>query len=236
MAGQKTLAPNGDQRAESLSWLYMMLFLPFGISSGFVSVALAYGLAQAHVPTVAIAGLMALPFAVLSWKVLWAPIVDCVWTYRGWHLASSLVVALGVLVQGLIPMTEASLPVAAVVVFLTTVASTGVGMATSGLMAHAVSPARQGEAAGWCQAGNLGGSGIGGGLGLWLTQHAGGMPVAGIIVALTCVLSTLALIPLIEPEQDHRAPRMIDTGRKVVKDLLSWSRKPGQVAKREFRP
>jgi len=219
MAGRKTLAPDGDQRAKSRSWLYMMLFLPYGVPSGFVSVALAYGLAQAHVPTVAIAGLVALPFAVLSWKVLWAPIVDCVWTYRGWHLASSLVVALGVLIQGLIPMTEASLPEAAVVVLLTTVASTGVGMAVSGLMAHAVSPARKGEAAGWCQAGNLGGSGIGGGLGLWLAQHAGGMPVAGIIVALICVLSTLALIPLIEPVHDHRAPRMIDTGRKVVKDL-----------------
>ncbi len=55
MAGRKTLAPDGDQRAKSRSWLYMMLFLPYGVPSGFVSVALAYGLAQAHVPTVAIA-------------------------------------------------------------------------------------------------------------------------------------------------------------------------------------
>jgi MFS transporter, PAT family, beta-lactamase induction signal transducer AmpG len=57
------------------------------------------------------------------------------------------------------------------VVFISQVASTLVMLPLGGLMAHTVSDDMKGRAAGWYQAGNLGGNGIGGGAGVWLAAH-----------------------------------------------------------------
>jgi len=53
-----------------------------------------------------------------------------------------------------------------------------------GLLAHTVAEGAKGRAAGWYQAGNLGGNGIGGGVGVWLASHfskeiaGGGLAIA----------------------------------------------------------
>jgi PAT family beta-lactamase induction signal transducer AmpG len=54
--------------------------------------------------------------------------------------------------------------------------------------------AKRGAVAGWGNAGALGGTGMGGGLGIWLTGHAGGFGVATMILAPITLLSALPLM------------------------------------------
>ena len=58
-----------------------------------------------------------------------------------------------------------------IVVFVSQVAGTLIVLPLGGLMAHTVAEEAKGRAAGWYQAGNLGGNGVGGGLGVWLASH-----------------------------------------------------------------
>jgi len=70
------------------------------------------------------------------------------------------------------------------VVFISQVAGTLIVLPVGGLMAHTVAENAKGRAAGWYQAGNLGGNGIGGGVGVWLASHfskeiaGGGLAIA----------------------------------------------------------
>ena len=57
------------------------------------------------------------------------------------------------------------------IVFISQVASTFIVLPVGGLMAHTVANQAKGRAAGWYEAGNLGGTGIGGGAGVWLANH-----------------------------------------------------------------
>ena len=57
------------------------------------------------------------------------------------------------------------------VVFISQVAGTLIVLPVGGLMAHTVAEEAKGRAAGWYQAGNLGGNGVGGGAGVWLASH-----------------------------------------------------------------
>lgn len=205
-------------------WRYAVLFLPYGLASGFVVVTLAYALAAAKVPTVAIGGLVALQLLPQTWKFLYSPIIDCVWTYKRWYVGSAVLTGVLLAGAGLLPMTLASLPALSLMVLLSSIASSGTGTATSGLLAHAVPDHQKGRASGWSQVGNIGGQGMGGGLGLWVAQHAGGMPMAGLVIGGLCAISALALIGLVEPGHDHRAPNLTATVANVGKDLWALVR------------
>jgi len=61
-----------------------------------------------------------------------------------------------------------------------------------GLMAHTVGEEAKGRAAGWYQAGNLGGTGIGGGAGVWLASHFS-KETAGIALSLAMLACVIAL-------------------------------------------
>jgi len=214
----------GDETRPVGHWRYAVLFLPYGLASGFVTVTLAFVLAQAKVPTVAIGGLIALQLAPQTWKFLYTPVIDCVWDYRRWYVGSAVLTGLFIAATGLLPMNLSALPVLSLLTLLASIASSGCGTTTSGLIAHGVPDGQKGRASGWSQAGNIGGLGVGGGLGLWVAQHAGGMPAAGAVVGLLCVLSALPLIGLVEPAHDHRAPTLQKTVGNVLRDLMTLVR------------
>src|SRR5437879_11851865 len=71
----------------------------------------------------------------------------------------------------LLPLHQNTVVVLMTVVFISQVAGTLIVLPVGGLMAHAVAESAKGRAAGWYQAGNLGGNGIGGGVGVWLASH-----------------------------------------------------------------
>lgn len=170
-------------------WAYTLLFAPFGMQGGFLTVTLAYQLGEAKVSTEAIAGLIALFLVPQSWKFLWAPVVDLTWTRRGWYGAALLTSAVGLVAMGWFGGDGSALGVLTAVVVTSSFASTVIGMAVESLMVHSTPDDQKGRAAGWFQAGNLGGAGIGGGLALWLIQDRG--------LSVTASAAALAAISLL---------------------------------------
>jgi MFS family permease len=150
-----------------------VLIIPFGAVSGYVQVAMAF-LATKHGLTVSDAAmLVAVGMFPHVWKFFWAPVVDMTFNRKRWYMVSVALCAIGITAMSAIPLERSNLLLLHTVILLTNLASTFLGMAIEGLMAHATPPEDQGRVGGWFQAGNLGGSGLGGGAGLWM---ATGLP------------------------------------------------------------
>jgi PAT family beta-lactamase induction signal transducer AmpG len=203
--------------------LYFVLFLPFGATSGFVSVALAYVGSHHGLSATQIADLSAISLAPQAYKFLWAPVNDTIWTRKGWYLSAVVVSALTIVAIGFVPIQADRLGTLEVLIYVNSVASTLVAMSTESMMAHATPLEGRGRAAGWSQAGNLGGAGIAGGIGLALMQFFSQAWVACALLGAALIACSLALIPLPEPakEEGSLEKRFLE----VVKDLWSviWS-------------
>jgi len=236
---------------------FTLLIVPFGAVSGFVSVVLAF-LATKHGLTVEEgASLIAVGMIPHAWKFFWAPVADMTFSRKGWYVVANALCAIGVFLLGAIPLGPENLRVLQVVIFVTNLASTFVGMAVEGLMAHATAPEERGRVGGWFQAGNLGGSGIGGGLGLWLaTNYApgwvSGIPavgpalaanldagrVSGGVLALVFVLCGLPLLAIHDPGREARTGSVFGAVKDIAVDLwgLARSRTPLLAALLCFLP
>ncbi|TPW01570.1 MAG: major facilitator transporter, partial [bacterium] len=200
-------------------WVFMVLIIPFGVVSGYVTVAIAYYLKQAGVSVGQVAGIVALALLPHTWKFLWAPVIDATLSQKTWYWIGAILTAVGIALMGAMPPTKAGLAILSVVVFLTSSATSFIGMAVESLMAHATPEELKGRAGGWFQAGNLGGSGIGGGLGLWLTQNLAAAWLAGVIVAVLCFLCALALFLLPETGRSHPPGGLVTGLKSSIQDL-----------------
>jgi len=152
--------------------LFLILFVPMGISNGYVVVTLAYLLAAAGIDAMGIAALGAWSLVPQMGKVLGGPLVDTTLTNKLWFLLSAVATGLFMIAASVITPTAANFTLIAVLAFLFSTASAFNALAADSIMAYATVPEEKGRAGGWSQAGNLGGSGLGGGLGLWLSQNA----------------------------------------------------------------
>jgi PAT family beta-lactamase induction signal transducer AmpG len=166
--------------------IFAVLFAPFGISSGYVSVTLAFLLARAGLPTAVVATLIALSVFPQTWKMLWAPLVDTVGNPKLWYGLGTATVGATILAMSVLPMTRGEVPVFSAMIIFSSVASTLVSMSTEIFMANQTPPELRGRASGWSQAGNLGGNGIGGGIGLLLAEHVSSPWVSGAVLAAIC--------------------------------------------------
>lgn len=197
---------------------FMFLIAPFGAISGFVSVTVAWQLTAAGVSVAQVAGIVALVLLPHTWKFLWAPITDSTLTQKHWYLISSIATGLGIAAVGFMPPTRAGLSALAAVVFLASLATTFMGMAVESLMAHSTPFELKGRAGGWFQAGNLGGGGLGGGLGLWLVTRVPEPWMPGAIVGGLCLACAFALLAVPSPpiqRHDDLAARL----RESLRDL-----------------
>jgi PAT family beta-lactamase induction signal transducer AmpG len=210
-------------RRHSHPSVYMFLITPFGVVGGYLTVALAFLLAKNHVSVEAIAALAAAALVPNVWKFLWAPVVDTTLTSRAWYLIGSVLTSAGIWAMGVLPMTSASVPMLTIIVLVANFAATLVGMATDSLMARATPDEEKGRAGGWFQAGNLGGSGIGGGVGLMLAQHLGAPWMVGAILAVLCLLCAIPLAFMYEPPR-VRPRGVIQSVKFVVADVWSLAR------------
>lgn len=166
--------------------IFAVLFAPFGISSGYVTVTLGFLLARAGVSTAIIGALIALSVWPQTWKMLWAPVVDTVGNPKLWYGLGTSLVGGTILLMSVLPMTGAEVPVFSTLIIVSSVASTLVSMSTEIFMANQTPPELRGRASGWSQAGNLGGAGIGGGIGLLLAEHVSHAWVSGAVLAAIC--------------------------------------------------
>jgi MFS family permease len=199
--------------------VFLVLIAPFGAMGGYLSVAVAYQLTQAGVGVDDVAGLIAASFVPQTWKFLWAPIADTTLTRRTWYLAAAAVSAVGIYLTGAVPANAGSLPLLYAVVIVSNFAVTFLAMATESLMIHNATPEEQGRASGWFQAGNLGGTGLGGGLGLWLAQTLPQPWMSGAILGAMCALCAAPLWLVSEPQRVARDGPYVRTLLAVGKDL-----------------
>lgn len=180
-------------RESTRPFLFFFLDLPSGISSGFASITLPFVLTQAGFSVAAASAIVALGVSANLWRFLWGPIADLTLTARRWYLIGLITTAATLFLLSVVPLRASSSGLIYAVVFISQVASTLVMLPLGGMMAHTVAEESKGRAAGWYQAGNLGGNGIGGGAGVWLAAHYS-KEIAGAALAISMLVCALALL------------------------------------------
>ncbi len=201
--------------------IFTLLILPLGIMGGYVTVTLAFLYAKEGISVEKIATLVAAVLLPHIFKFAWAPLIDSTFTLKKWYLISNIVSTSGILATGILPIKDSSLPLLTFIVIFSNFTVTFLSMATEGLMAHDIPEVLKGRAAGFYQAGNLGGAGLGGGAGLWLAQRLPEEWMVSAILAFTAFLCCTGLFFLSEPESTIREPQMRDTYLNLYQDL--WS-------------
>jgi len=197
----------------------MLLIMPFGVLNGYLVVTLAYVLSHAGLKVEQIAGLIALSYVPHTWKFLWAPIADTTLSRKTWYLIGGITTAITMALTGLIPANAGHMAQLSALILISNFAVTLVGMSTESLMAHNATEAEKGRAGGWFQAGNLGGSGIGGGIGLTLAQKLPEPWMAGTALAVGCLACASGLFLIPEPASTIRGSKMTTSLLNVVKDI-----------------
>ena len=188
---------------------------------GYVTVTIAWLYANEEISIEKIAALVAAILLPQIFRFIWAPLLDSTLSLKKWYLIANIVSAFGILATGIPPIKESSLPLLTFIVIFSNFTVTFLCMATEGLMAHDVPEELKGRAAGFYQAGNLGGAGLGGGAGLWLVQRLPEEWMVGAILAITCLCCCCALLFLKEPKSAIRESHILDTYRNLFQDV--WS-------------
>lgn len=204
--------------------VFLVLILPFGVTSGFLTVALAYLLSQSGISVEKVAALVALSFLPHTWKFAWAPIADVSLSRKTWYVIGAVLSGAGLWAMAALPANLSTLPVLSAVVLVCNLGVTFLGMSVESLMAYGTPEHQKGRAGGWFQAGNLGGSGLGGGAGLWMAQHLQAPWISGAILGVACLLCCLALMFVPEPHSEHREASIAKSLANVVADLWSVAR------------
>src|SRR5436190_22681921 len=158
-------------RDSTRPFVFFFLVLPYGISSGFVSITLPFVLTRVGffggAGSVDRGHRRVGKSLAISLGTGGGPDFDrAPLVFVGtWHICGDVVASCASAAP------SKRLAVLMIVVFVSQVAGTLIVLPVGGLMVHRVAEGAKGRAAGWYQAGNLGGNGIGGGVGVWLASH-----------------------------------------------------------------
>ena len=201
--------------------IFTLLMLPFGIMTGYVTITLAYLFALEGISVEKIAALVGAVLLPNILRFIWAPLLDSTLSLKKWYVIANIVSTFGILATGILPIKESSLPLLTLIVIFSNFTVTFLSQATEGLMAHSVPDELRGRAAGFFQAGNLGGIGLGGGAGLWLAQRLPEEWMVAAILAIVSLLCSAGLFFLSEPKSGIRKLRLNKTYQNLFADV--WS-------------
>ncbi len=204
--------------------------MPFGLAVGYAQVTVPFVLGARGLEVVTIAGVSTIAQWPHAWKILWAPALDTGWKRRNWFYGAVIAAALFLALTTFIPPDQNRHfgPLSLLAIYTITLAAAQAAAATSSaavdtLMAVTLPNEKKGAAAGWSMAGNLGGTGVGGAVALWLVQHCKpattGMVLAGICVA--CAIPAM----FVHEEPLKRTPRPGETHEPAM-----FARLTGAVA------
>lgn len=197
------IAGDGGAKKTPHPVVWTILYLPFGAFSGFVGVGLTF-LATRHGMSISEGALLNGAQLATQWlKWLWAPVVDITLTPRRWYVLATGASALGVLAMSAVPLGPETLPVLLAIIAVASLVRSVVGMAIESLIAASTPPDQIGRVSAWFQAGNLGGNGLGGALGLFLLVNLPKPWMAGAVMAALFVLCTLVLRHTTNPSHGH---------------------------------
>lgn len=203
---------------------YLFLVLPYGISSGFCTITLPFVLVHHGYSVAAAASVVALGLSANLWRFAGAPIVDLTLSLRRWYSLGLAACFLTLLDLGLMPLRLENAVLLTVVAFLSQIGANLSVIPVGGFIAHTVLEEEKGRAAGWYQAGNLGGMGLGGGAGVWVASHYSFF-AASVVLALALLLSGFALryVPDVSPFRGETIPHRL---RAMGRELLDLIRTP----------
>jgi PAT family beta-lactamase induction signal transducer AmpG len=197
--------------------LFFFFYIPFGIFSGYLTVTLAFIFAKSGISIQQIAGLAAINLLPQIFKFLWAPLVDTTLTLKRWYLLSTLITTSCIFATGIVPIKASNLVLFTFMILVSSFARSFISAAIGGLAAYDTTSDLKGRAGGYCQAGNLGGGAIGGGVGLWLAQHTTHLWIPSGVIALVCVLCCGGLFFIHEPVSTIR----VTSTRKTINNLFT---------------
>ena len=182
--------------------LFGSMALPGGMSSGFITVTLGYVLTHQGFSVVAVAAMIGLHQLPSAWKFLVGPVLDVSLSPRTWYMLALGGAAICALAMALTPLTPAAGPLLTALAFGLGATTSVAGAASAAVVALTVPARLRGAIAGWKQSGNLGGTGIGGGIGLWIASHAGGANVAAGALACAIIVFGLPILWTRTPTRD----------------------------------
>ncbi len=201
--------------------IWLILYIPFGALGGFVSVALTF-LATQNGLSITEGSLIVASQLLVSWlKWLWAPLVDITFSPKKWYVISTVFSALGVLGMAAVPIGKDTLGLLLIIIALANLINSVVGMSVEAMIASLTPPEQIGRVSAWFQAGNLGGAGIGGALGLFLIQHLSQPWMSGAIMGVLFIACCAALLPLPEVKPHVNDQRAITAVKTVA--LSFWA-------------
>jgi MFS transporter, PAT family, beta-lactamase induction signal transducer AmpG len=196
-ASQQATPPAGPPPS-----LFGLTNIPFGVASGYTSVAMPFVLHRAGVPMATVGGVSAAVLIPLSWQFLWAPMLDVGLRRSRWLLLASALGAV-LLAASLLLRLPAQLGLFEVCCVLGQGLTGLVSACNGALVATQVPHASHGRASGWLNAAYLGGNAVGGGLIIgaldaWTPQ------AAALALGLLTFLPALAVLRLHEPVRPGR--------------------------------
>lgn len=206
--------------------IFSILVVPYGAVGGYATVALAFLATKNGLTVRDGAELVALSYVPQIWKFFWAPVADATLTRHSWYWIATSCSAICLFAQTLLPLGTSTLTLVEALVLLSSFASTFVCFSVEGMIAHLTPPEGRGRVSGWYQAGNLGGNGIGGGLGLWLLTELPHGWETGLILAASLMACALALrfVPKIPADKVGASPFAMARNTTVELWKLALSR------------
>jgi PAT family beta-lactamase induction signal transducer AmpG len=214
-----TISPAAPKHKHAPPIVYMFLMLPFGITGGYVTVTLAYQFGKIGISMSDIASLAAAILIIGVVKFLFAPLIDGFLTLKKWYLISSLFTAAGMFALGILPIQASSLMPFIWVIIFGNIAVSFLGIAVTGLAAHDIPDKIKGRVSGYINAGNLGGTGLGGGAGLWLAEHSNISWMPAGVLALVCMLCSFGLIFIREQASTIKHTKVGVTLKNLFTDI-----------------
>ena len=202
----------------------LFLVLPAGISFGFATVTLPYLLTQNGFTVAHTAAIVALGVSASLWRFLWGPVADLTLSLRKWYWIGAITSSVSIVLLSITPFTNKGVVLLTIIVFISQVAANMMLVPVGGFMANRIERSRQGRAGGWYQAGNLGGVGLGGGIGLWLASHVN-VFTAGLVLCVISLASAFIVVKIQDVQRD-RDKRLSGALTDMGKDIISMLRVP----------
>jgi MFS family permease len=197
---------------------YTLVFLPYGMTNGFITITLSYVLSHHGVSFAAISGVIGLFLLPSSLAFVVGPILDICLSPRKWYLLSMAVGSACLLTLGLSPLTPRTTPLLDMVSLTCGFAFIAAVSAGTAAMTLTTPLALRAKVSGWANVGMYSGVGAGGGAGLWLVDHGAGSSGSAIILA---ALSLLCAAPVLwmrippRPAGQKIAHQTLDLGRAL---------------------
>lgn len=203
------------------------LIMPMGISQGFITVVLPFLLTKNEFPVAVTAGIVAIGLSANLWRFVWGAIVDLSLSLHKWYWLSLATCILSLLLLCFVPLTISNASLLSIIAFISQVAATITLLPINGFIAKQIRENKKGTASGWYQSGSLAGTGLGGGVGLWLATHYN-LTVAGIVLCIISVLFALVLL-LIKDIKHLKEKTMRNEIVEVGKDILAMIKLPAAL-------